>query len=131
MSGHGPTILVVEDDRSLMRLLELNLEAEGYRVVLSAEGASALAALSARAPNLVLLDLKLPGSVSGWDILAHLRGDERLRRVPVIVVSAYGHSQDLAQARSLGAEDYLVKPFGVADLLARVARLTHRSDGGQ
>jgi DNA-binding response OmpR family regulator len=123
------TVLVVEDDRSLVRLLELNLQAEGYGVLLCTDGVSAISRLQSAIPDVVLLVLKLPGTVSGWDVLGYIRSEARLRGVPVIVVSAYGHAQDLAQARALGAHDYLVKPFGVADLLARVAALARRPDG--
>jgi DNA-binding response OmpR family regulator len=116
------TILVVEDDRSLARLVQINLEAEGYRVSVCHEGDGAMAWLRQAAPDLVLLDLRLPTPVSGWDLLAYLRQAERLRRVPVVVVSAYAHTQDRSQAESLGASEYIVKPFGIVELLRCVAR---------
>jgi DNA-binding response OmpR family regulator len=118
------TVLVVEDDRSLARLLQLNLDAAGYRVLLFREGAGAMDALRSAMPDLVLLDIKLPGTVSGWSLLAFARQDERLRRVPVIVLSAYAQKQDRAQAQVMGATEYLAKPFGIAELIACVQRYT-------
>jgi len=125
------TILVVEDDRSLARLVQLNLEAEGYRVSICHEGDGALAWLQRSAPDLVLLDLRLSTAVSGWDVLARLRTEERLRRVPVVVLSAYAHTQDRTQAQAAGASQYLVKPFGIADLLACVAHWIGSADETQ
>jgi DNA-binding response OmpR family regulator len=118
------TVLVVEDDRSLARLVQINLDAAGYRVLLFHEGSAALDALCGATPDLVLLDLKLPGTVSGWGLLAFARQDERLHHVPVIVLSAYAQKQDMAQAKAIGATDYLVKPFGIAELMACVQRYT-------
>jgi CheY-like chemotaxis protein len=125
------TILVVEDDRSLARLVQLNLEAEGYRVSVCSEGGGALDGLRCATPDLVLLDLRLPTAVSGWDVLTYLRTEERLRRVPVVVLSAYAQAQDRTQAKAAGASQYLVKPFGVADLLACVARWVGAADESQ
>jgi DNA-binding response OmpR family regulator len=117
------TILVIEDDRSLARLTELNLTAEGYHIVVCHEGGAAMAALQQSTPDLILLDLKLPTTISGWDLLAYLRRDDRLHDVPVIVLSAFAHEQDKNQAAAFGANDYLVKPFGIAELLDHVGRL--------
>lgn len=125
------TVLVVEDDSSLARLAQLNLTAEGYDVIVCREGGEALNALEGTAPDLVLLDLKLPTAVSGWDVLAYLRQEKRLRRVPVVVLSAYARSQDQNQARAAGANEYLVKPFGVAQLLDCVRRWTTPSAPAQ
>lgn len=118
------TVLVVEDDSSLARLAQLNLTAEGYHVIVCREGNGALRALEGTPPDLVLLDLKLPTAVSGWDVLAYLRREERLWRVPVVVLSAYARPHDQNQARAAGASEYLVKPFGIAQLLDCVRRWT-------
>jgi DNA-binding response OmpR family regulator len=117
------TVVVVEDDRSLARLAQLNLTAEGYDVIVCSEGDMALAILRQVTPDLVLLDLKLPTAASGWDVLAFLRQEQRLQPVPVVVLSAWAHVQDRAQAQAAGANEYLVKPFGVAELLACIRRL--------
>jgi len=117
------TVLVIEDDLSLARMAELNLTAEGYEVMRCSDGEMALSLLDKLIPDLVLLDLKLPG-VSGWEVLAHLREDERLRRVPVVVLSAFAHARDKQQAWAAGANEYLVKPFGIAELISCVGRLT-------
>lgn len=122
------TILVVEDDRSLARLAQLNLDAEGYNVVIHNEGAGALASLQHSTPDLVMLDLRLPTAVSGWDLLAYLRQDDRLCSVPVLVVSAFAHEEERKRAREAGANEYIVKPFGIAELLASVRRWVVATD---
>ena len=116
-------ILVVEDDRSLARLAQLNLEAEGYDVEICHEGRQAIANLQTSIPDIVLLDLRLPTSISGWDVLTCLRQDHRLRAVPVVILSAFAHDQDRKQAAAAGANAYLVKPFGIEELFACVRGL--------
>lgn len=122
------TILVVEDDPSLARLAELNLAAEGYTVIIHNEGAAAMSSLQQTIPDLVLLDLRLPTAITGWDVLAHLRQDERFRQIPVLVVSAFAHKEELKQAEAAGANEYLVKPFGIQELFAVVSRLLGERD---
>jgi DNA-binding response OmpR family regulator len=119
-------ILVVEDDAALSRILCDILRAERYdcRAVESAE--DALAALaSPPAPDLILLDIMLPG-MDGFQFLRRLEADGRGGRVPVIVVSTLGDARNRAQARGLGAVDFIEKPFEPADLPRRVARAMAR-----
>lgn len=116
------TILVVEDDRSLARLAQLNLEAQGHVVVVCNEGVQAMAYLNRCCPDLILLDLMLP-SVSGWDLLEHLRSDGRLGGIPVVVVSALARPEDRARAEALGAREYVIKPFGIRQLVDTVEHL--------
>ncbi len=118
-------VLLVEDEESLRAGLIYALEREGYRVDVAADGEAALAALRASAPDLVLLDVMMP-KVSGFEVLEALRAEGR--EVPVILLTAKGEEADRVRGLDLGADDYVVKPFGLAELLARVrARLRRRA----
>lgn len=118
------TILVVEDDPTLRHTLVYNLTREGYRVLAAADGEQALAAIRAEAANLdlVMLDLMLPG-LDGFQVLRQLR---RQSNVPVLILSARGEEQDKVDGLELGADDYVVKPFGLRELLARVRAAIRR-----
>jgi CheY-like chemotaxis protein len=115
-----PTILVVDDQADIRLTLRLSLEMKGYEVLLASDVREAMAALEKRTPDLVLLDITLP-AVSGWDLLAKLRADERFGSLPVVVTSALPADQVAARARELGATDHLAKPFDV-DVLAETVR---------
>jgi two-component system, OmpR family, KDP operon response regulator KdpE len=112
----GERILVVDDEPQIRRALRTALTGHGYEVELAETGELALAAIAANPPDLVLLDLVMPG-VDGLEVLRETRG---WSRVPIVVLSARGQEQDKVQALDLGADDYLTKPFGMAELLARV-----------
>ncbi|HEX5500638.1 MAG TPA: response regulator [Thermomicrobiales bacterium] len=112
----GERILVVDDEPQIRRALRTALTGHGYVVELAETGELALAAIAANPPDLVLLDLVMPG-VDGLDVLRETRG---WSPVPIVVLSARGQEQDKVQALDLGADDYLTKPFGMAELLARV-----------
>jgi two-component system KDP operon response regulator KdpE len=109
-------VLVVEDEPHVMLFLRATLPSHGYRVVEAATGAQAVIEASTRAPDLVLLDLGLP-DMDGVDVTRRLR---EWSYVPIIVISARGQEADKVQALDAGADDYLTKPFGVEELLARV-----------
>ena len=118
-------ILVVEDEESMVAGLEYALEREGYEVLIAGDGEAALTSLRATAPDLVLLDVMLPRR-SGFDVLATLRREGR--RVPVILLTAKGQEIDKVHGFDLGADDYVTKPFSLAELLARIrARLRRRA----
>ena len=123
------TILIVEDDPALLAGLALNLRRAGYRVRTAADGTAALAALESEAPDLVLLDLMLPG-VDGLEILRRIRsGDAAL---PVVVLTALGEEDDKVRGLDVGANDYVTKPFSITELLARVrASLRARAAVGE
>ena len=121
------TVLLVDDDLALLRTLSMNLEARGYRVGTAADGESALAVLRHSQPDLVILDLGLPG-VSGTDALRELR---TWSAVPVIVLSARHGSDDKVEALDLGADDYVTKPFGIDELLARLRAAVRRTGPGE
>ncbi|HEU5431970.1 MAG TPA: response regulator [Thermomicrobiales bacterium] len=119
----GDRILVVDDEPQIRRALRTALTGHGYDVELAETGELALAAIAANPPDLVLLDLVMPG-VDGLEVLRETRG---WSSVPIVVLSARGQEQDKVQALDLGADDYLTKPFGMAELLARVrAQLRRR-----
>lgn len=118
----GARVLVVDDEPAIRRTLQANLSARGYDVTAVATGEEALRQAAARQPDLVILDLMLPG-LSGLDVCRALRADSS---VPILVLSARGEEQTKVQALDLGADDYLTKPFGMDELLARVRALLRR-----
>jgi len=122
-------ILIVEDDRDLADLIRYNLEREGFQVAAVHNGADALARLRAAPPDLVILDLMLPG-MPGLELCKALRRDERLSRLPVLVISARGEETDRVLGLELGADDYLTKPFSPRELVARVRALLRRAEPG-
>jgi DNA-binding response OmpR family regulator len=115
-------ILLVEDDPDSLAIARRWLEREGYAVSDAADGAAALAALKADPlPELVLLDVMLP-KVDGFEALRRIRADARTRALPVIMVTGFTRDKDVARGRSLGANDYIVKPLAEIDFLERVKR---------
>jgi two-component system KDP operon response regulator KdpE len=116
MPGREPLVLVVEDEPQVMRYLRATLPAHGYRVLEAATGAQALVEAQTRLPDLVLLDLGLP-DLDGIDVTRRIR---EWSAVPILVVSARGQERDKVEALDSGADDYLTKPFGTEELLARM-----------
>ena len=115
-------VLVVDDDRKLLRALQITLTARGYAVVPAATGADALAAASAKPPDVVILDLGLP-DLDGVAVVEGLRG---WSTAPIIVLSARHEERAKVRALDAGADDYVTKPFGMAELLARVRAAARR-----
>jgi len=120
-------ILVVEDEPDLRAGLQHNLELEGFKVLTAADGKEGLRKAKEGQASLILLDLMLPG-MPGLEVLRHLR--ETGREVPVIIVSAKGQDRDKVQGLELGADDYLTKPFGLSELLARIRAVLRRTQTG-
>ena len=120
--GEGHAILVVDDDPRMLRLLRLNLERAGYRVATEGDGVAALDRVDLEQPDLILLDVMMP-AMDGFTFLARLR---EFSAVPVILLTAKGEERDKVQGLDLGADDYLTKPFGPAELLARVRAVLRR-----
>jgi two-component system, OmpR family, KDP operon response regulator KdpE len=118
-------VLVVDDEAGLRRAMAINLRARGYEVALAADGAAALAAAASQAPDVVVLDLGLP-DMDGVTVIERLRG---WSRAPIIVLSARQTQDDKVVALDAGADDYVTKPFGMDELLARLrAALRRRPD---
>ncbi len=120
-------ILIIEDEQDLAGLIEYNLRAAGFEPEISNTGAGGLARARARAPELVLLDLMLP-DIAGSEVLRMLKSDAELRKVPVVIVSARGQETDRIQGLEMGADDYVVKPFSVRELMLRVKAVLRRAD---
>ncbi len=124
MSG-GPRILIVEDEEPLAVLLRYNLEAEGYAVELVTRGDEAEIRLRESLPDLLLLDWMLPG-VSGIELCRRLRQREETKALPVILLTARGEESERVRGLATGADDYVVKPFSIPELMARVGALLRR-----
>ena len=116
-------ILVADDDPDLLDLVAYALGQTGYLVVKAADGTAALASFASEAPDLVILDINMPG-MTGFDVCSAIRGRST---VPVMMLTARGEEQDLVRALDLGADDYLTKPFSPRTLLARVKALLRRA----
>ncbi|MGL4439895.1 MAG: phosphate regulon transcriptional regulator PhoB [Bosea sp. (in: a-proteobacteria)] len=119
------SIMIVEDEEPLSLLLRYNLEAEGYRVQVCARGDEAELRLHEEKPDLVLLDWMLPG-LSGIELCRRLRQRRETESLPVIMLTARGEETERVRGLSTGADDYVVKPFSVPELLARVRALLRR-----
>ena len=120
-------ILIVEDEESLTLLLRYNLEKEGYAVEAVARGDEAEIRLKERAPDLVLLDWMLPG-VSGIELCRRLRARPETKSLPIIMLTARGEEFDRIRGLATGADDYVVKPFSVPELMARVKAALRRAN---
>jgi two-component system KDP operon response regulator KdpE len=117
------TVLVVDDEPAIVRFMRASLTAVGHRVVTAEDAAGALSVIAAEKPDVVILDLGLPDR-SGLDVIAQIRQSSA---VPIIVLSARSDERSKVQALDLGADDYVAKPFGMAELMARIrAALRHR-----
>ena len=119
-------ILIVEDESALVTLLTYNLEAAGYDVAATKLGDEALVSIKEEQPDLVILDWMLPG-LSGIEICRQIRAGADTRAIPVIMLTARGEEGDRVRGLATGADDYIVKPFSVAEVLARVKALLRRA----
>ncbi len=123
-AARAPTVLVIDDDESLRDTIALMLEKEGFKTVLAAEGRSGFEQALMLRPDILLVDLRLPG-MSGVEICKQLRATEV--PTPIIVLSAVGDEIDKVLLLEIGADDYVVKPFGVRELIARIRAVLRRS----
>ena len=121
----GARILVVDDEASIRRSLKKNLETRGYTVDAAETGEKAIKAFENRRPDLLILDLLMPG-MGGIDVVRKLRA---VSTIPIIVLSAVGEEAQKVQALELGADDYMTKPFGMEELFARIRSLLRRAAG--
>src|SRR5437868_5399963 len=116
MSKQGASILVVDDEREIVRALRRSLSAHGYTVLTASSGEEALETVAQHRPDLLLLDLLLPG-MSGLEVCRRIREESNM---PIIVLSVKDAEHDKIEALDLGADDYVAKPFGIEEVLARV-----------
>ena len=123
--SRGPEVLVAEDDPVIRRAVKAALASEGYSVRETPDGASALRAFGEKRPDLMLLDVMMPAA-DGFEVCARIRAVDA--RVPIIFLTARSSEDDKVKGLGLGADDYIVKPFGVRELLARVAAVLRRAD---
>jgi len=120
-------ILIVEDEHDLIKLLKYNLEKEGFKVNYTSDGSVALAELRREAPDLVILDLMLPG-MDGLEVCRQLRRQDRFASLPVLMLTARGEEADRVVGLEIGADDYVTKPFSMRELIARVRALLRRHE---
>ncbi|MEN1680420.1 MAG: response regulator [Planctomycetota bacterium] len=124
-----PQILIIEDDRSLAEVLNYNLRQDGYETGTAHDGQEGLSQAKVRVPDLVVLDLMLP-VIDGLEICRRLRADPITKEVLVLMLTAKGEETDQVAGFSVGADDYVTKPFSVKVLLERIRALTRRRSGG-
>jgi DNA-binding response OmpR family regulator len=121
------TILIIEDDPTILRVVKDNCAAKGHRVITAREGEEGLDAALNRHPDLVLLDIMLP-KVNGYEICRAIRAEKL--ETPILMLTAKGQEEDIVRGLELGADDYITKPFGVRELMARVQALLRRHRAG-
>lgn len=120
-----PVILVVEDEPAQMELLAYNLQQQGYQVLRAADGEEALLQVEETPPDLILLDWMLP-HLSGLKVCRSLKGNKKTREIPIIMLTARGEEDDRIRGLDTGADDYVVKPYSIKELLARVRAMLRR-----
>ncbi|MBD3348434.1 MAG: response regulator [Candidatus Eisenbacteria bacterium] len=123
------SVLAVEDDKDILELISYNLEREGFDVIAIGTGEEALRSARSRTPDVILLDLMLPG-MDGLEVCRELRGDPKTKGIPIVIVSAKGEEADIVTGLELGADDYVTKPFSPKVLVARVRAVLRRKEKG-
>ena len=124
MSKH--TVLVIDDAKDLIELVRFNLEKSGFDVLGAIDGHSGLEIARQHAPDIILLDLMMPG-MDGLEVCRHLREDSRTRQIPIIMLTARAEEADRIVGLELGADDYITKPFSPRELVARVKAILRRT----
>ena len=122
----GPMVLIVEDEAPLVTLLRYNLEKEGFQVSEAGDGEEALAQIAERKPDIVLLDWMLP-LISGIEVCRQIRRAPETRALPVVMLTARGEEGDRVRGLNSGADDYVVKPFSLGELIARLRAVIRRA----
>jgi two-component system phosphate regulon response regulator PhoB len=123
-----PRILIIEDERALTKVLAYNLQREGYEPIIAHDGQEGLRKAQTLLPDLIILDLMLP-TLNGLEVCREIRAGERTRDIPIIMMTAKAEETDQIVGFSLGADDYVTKPFNVKVLLQRIKALQRRIDG--
>jgi two-component system, OmpR family, alkaline phosphatase synthesis response regulator PhoP len=124
------TVLVVDDERDILELVKYNLDKEGYQVVTVATGEDALLATRSKMPDIILLDLMLPG-VDGLEVCRRLKGDAKTSSIPIVMLTAKGDEADVVTGLELGAADYVTKPFSPRVLTARIRAVLRRGEAAE
>lgn len=119
------TIMIVDDEEDIRELVELNLRREGFNVIGSETGEQALKLLRSQPPDLIVLDLMLPG-IDGLEVCREIKSDPRTKQIPIVMLTAKGEEADIVTGLELGADDYMTKPFSGKVLLARIRRLLRK-----
>ncbi len=120
-------ILVVDDEEDILELIQYNLKREGYAVLRAGTGEGGLALAESKLPDLVVLDLMLPG-LDGLEVCRRLKGSRRTEKIPIIMLSAKGEEADIVTGLELGADDYITKPFSPKELVARIRAVLRRKE---
>ncbi|HJX34253.1 MAG TPA: response regulator [Desulfatiglandales bacterium] len=118
-------ILVVDDEEDILELIRYNLAREGYKILCASSGEEGLKAVKSEKPDLIVLDLMLPG-IDGLDVTRHLKAEDSTRNIPIVMLTAKGEESDIVAGLELGAEDYITKPFSPRILVARVKAALRR-----
>ena len=121
------TLLLVDDEEDILELLRYNLTAEGYRVLCAESGETALEIAGTQKPDLIVLDLMLPG-IDGLDVAAILKKDKKTQNIPIIMLTAKGAEADVVTGLEMGADDYVAKPFSPRVLNARIKAVLRRNE---
>ena len=124
-----PRVLGVDDEPNILRSRELLMQQAGFEVTTAEDAEQAQALISRQVPDLILLDISLPG-MSGFDLLEQLRADEATRSLPVVMLTAHGREVEKEKGMALGASDYITKPFSTRELVSRVQALLESGNGG-
>ena len=119
------TILIVEDEKDIVKMLDYNLKKEGYKTLVAHDGEDAIDAANTKRPDLILLDLMLPG-MDGLDVCKTLKGESKTALVPIIMLTAKSQESDKVIGLELGADDYVTKPFSPRELIARIKAVLRR-----
>ncbi len=124
-----PRVLVVDDEPNILLSLEFLMQQAGFEVTTAEDAEQAQALISQQVPDLILLDISLPG-MSGFDLLEQLRADDATRQLPVVMLTAHGREVEKEKGMALGASDYITKPFSTRELVSRVQALLESGNGG-
>ena len=125
----GSRVLIIEDERALTEVLAYNLQREGYEVVIAHDGEEGLRKAQTQLPDLIILDLMLP-VLNGLDVCREIRAGERTKNISIVMLTAKAEETDQVVGFSMGADDYVTKPFSVKVLLQRIKALQRRIEGG-
>mgnify|MGYP001250633827 FL=1 len=126
MSVEKTTILVIEDEKDIRELIKFNLKKYGYNVITSINGEEGLQYSSLHNPDLILLDIMLPG-INGFQFCSTIRKSNNLKNIPVIIITALGDEKNIVKGLEKGADDYIIKPFSNKVLLARIKNVLKRN----